>query len=250
MNKSQISSWCSREIEMIMVLMKSVPIIVPVLFVFAVVAMNMLSRINLLSLPWLALNAGILISWLSFLLLDVVVKHYGARAANLLSVLAIIVNLICTLICVVVGRIWQYPVLDTLVGGQWSILLASTTAFLVSTLTNNYTNISIGRKFKHNPDGKTAFATRSFISTFISQIVDNFIFVFLAFVVLPLIPSAFQLHWTIVQCIGCSITCAGLELLSEVIFSPIGYRMLKKWKEQDVGREYLDKYCPKGVLGE
>lgn len=250
MDKSNINKWCSCDWEMLSVLIKSVPVMVPVLFVFAVVAMNMLSRINLLSLPWIALNAGILISWLSFLLLDVVVKHFGAKAANLLSVLAIIVNLICTFICVAMGRILHYQVLDTLIGGQWSILLASTIAFLVSTLTNNYTNISIGRKFKTNPDGKTAFATRSFVSTFISQIVDNFIFVFLAFVVLPLIPSAFQLHWTIAQCIGCSITCATLELLSEVIFSPIGYGMLKKWKEQDVGREYLDKYCSNGVLGE
>ena len=36
-------------------------------FVAAVITMNFLSRITLLNLPWLALNAGILVSWLSFL---------------------------------------------------------------------------------------------------------------------------------------------------------------------------------------
>lgn len=240
----------SNELSELITLLKSIPTFAPLIFIIALVAMNLLSRISLLSLPYLALNAGIMVSWITFLLLDVVVKHYGARAANLLSVLAIMVNLICTMLCVIVGRIWDYPWLDSLVGGQWSILLASTTAFLVSTLTNNYTNISIGRKFKNNPDGKTAFATRSFISTFISQIVDNFIFVFLAFVALPLIPSAFQLHWTLMQCIGCSVTCAGIELFSEIIFSPLGYIILKKWKQEDIGRKYLDKYCPNGVLGE
>ena len=30
------------------------------------------------------------------------------------------------------------------------------------------------------------------------------------------------------------------ELVMEIIFSPIGYRITKRWKEKDVGREYLD----------
>lgn len=235
--------------EMFSVLMKSFPKNVTFLFIFVVVLMNLLSRITLISLPWVALNAGILISWLSFLILDIIVKHYGALAANILSLIAVLVNLICTFFCVILGRIFDYPILDSVVGGQWSILLASTTAFVLSSLTNNYTNIIIGRKFKENPDSKSAFAARSFISTLLSQIVDNFIFVFLAFVVLPLIPSAFQVRWTILQCFGCSIICAFIEMLSEVIFSPIGYKLLKKWKEQNVGYEYLNKYYPNGTLG-
>ena len=66
-------------------LLRSVPTAVTVVFCLAVIVMNFLSRITLVSLPWLALNAGILVSWVAFLFMDVITKHYGAWAGNLLS---------------------------------------------------------------------------------------------------------------------------------------------------------------------
>ncbi len=235
--------WIRREFAMFSALIRSVPGTLTVLFAAAVIAMNFLARITILSLPWLAVNAGILVSWLAFLLMDIVVKHFGARAANLLSILAITANLLCTLVCVVIGRIWNYPALDTVVGGQWSILLASTAAYVVSALTNNYTNVRIGRRFRKNPDGAAAYAARSFVSTFLSQIVDNFLFVFLAFVIFPMIPGALPVRWTVSQCIGASVAGAVLELLTEVIFSPVGFYVLRSWKTHDVGSEYRLRYC-------
>ena len=243
-NTQNNGPWLRREAAMLSALLRSIPGAVTVLFIIAVITMNFLARITLLSLPWLALNAGILVSWLSFLLMDMVAKHFGARAANLLSIVAIAANLLCTLACVVIGRIWNYPELDTVVRGQWSILLASTIAYVISALTNNYTNVYIGSKFRKDPDGAAAYATRSFISTFLSQIVDNFLFVFLAFVVFPLIPGALPVRWSILQCIGCSVACAVLELISEVIFSPFGYMVVKRWKAQNVGHAYIERYAP------
>ena len=239
-------SWMSRESAMLFAMIRSIPKAVTILFILTVITMNFLARITLVSLPWLALNAGILISWLSFLLMDIVAKHYGALTANLLSLIAIAANLLCSLICVVISRIWHYPALDTVVGGQWSILLASTIAYIVSALTNNYTHVAIGNHFRKNPDGVAAYAARSFISTFLSQIVDNFLFVFLAFCVFPYLPGALQVHWSILQCIGASVTCAVLELISEVIFSPIGYAVVKKWKAKGVGQDYLERYGARG----
>ncbi len=235
-------SWLSRESAMLAAMLRSIPRAVTILFILAVITMNFLARITLVSLPWLALNAGILVSWLSFLLMDIVAKHYGARAANLLSLVAIAANLLCSLVCVIVGRIGNYPALDMVVGGQWSILLASTIAYVVSALTNNYTNVAIGSRFRHNPDGVAAYAARSFISTFLSQIVDNFLFVFLAFWVFPFLPGALPVRWSIQQCIGASVACAVFELLTEVIFSPIGYAVLKSWNARGVGKEYLERY--------
>lgn len=232
----------SREFAMLSALIKSIPPAATALFILSVIAMNFLARITLVSLPWLALNAGILVSWLSFLWMDVVVRHYGARAANLLSLVAITANLVCSLICVLISRIWSYPALDMVVGGQWSILLASTIAYVISALTNNYTNVMIGSRFRNNPDGAAAYAARSFVSTFLSQIVDNFLFVFLAFVVFPNLPGALDVRWSIPQCIGASVLCAVLELLSEVIFSPIGYAVGNRWKRRGVGRDYLARY--------
>lgn len=231
-----------RETSQLSAMLKAIPKAVTILFILAVIAMNFLARITLVSLPWLALNAGILISWLSFLLMDIVVKHFGAKAANLLSLIAIAANLLCCLLCVIASRIWDYPELDMVVGGQWSILLASTIAYIVSALTNNYTNVFIGRRFRQNPDGAAAYAVRSFLSTFLSQVVDNFLFVFLAFWVFPYIPSALQVRWTIPQCLAASVLCAVLELVTEVIFAPVGYAVIKRWKEKEVGRDYLEKY--------
>ena len=51
--------------------------------------------------------------------LFIVAKENAAIAEQ-----AIAANLLCSLICVVISRIWHYPGLDMVVGGQWSILLA------------------------------------------------------------------------------------------------------------------------------
>ena len=230
-------------------LLRSVPVAMTLIFIAAVVLMNFLARITLVSLPWLALNAGITVSWMSFLFVDIVTRHFGAKAANMLSILAIFVNLAVCLFCVLLSRVFDYPALDMVVGGQWSILMASTIAYIIAALTNNYTNVFIGRRFfLQNPDGGKAFVVRSYVSTFLSQVVDNFLFVFLAFVVFPNIPGALPVHWTVAQCVGASVLCALFELLSEVVFSPLGYHVAQRWKARNVGQEYLDKYCPNGVL--
>lgn len=234
---------------MVAALLRAVPVGMTLLFILAVVLMNFLARITLVSLPWLALNAGITVSWVSFLFVDIVTRHFGAKAANMLSVVAIAVNLVVCFVCVILSRIFDRPALDMVVGGQWSILLASTIAYLIAALTNNYTNVFLGRRFfRQNPDGKKAFAVRSYVSTFLSQCVDNFLFVFLAFVVFPNLPGALPVHWTVAQCVGASVLCAALELLSEVIFSPLGYHVAQKWKEKNIGEEYLETYCPNGAL--
>ena len=232
----------NKKITQIAVLLRSIPAIVIILFILAVISMNLLANITILSLPWLALNAGLFVSWLSFLLMDIVTKHFGAKAANIMSLIAITVNTLCSIIFWIISKSGIDPKVAQILGGEWSIYLASTIAFIVSALTNNYTNVAIGKWFKKNPDSKEAYATRSFLSTFISQFIDNFLFVFLAFVLLPLIPTALPVKWTIWQCIGCSFTCAILEFLSEAIFTPFGYKVNQRWKEKEVGKEYLEKY--------
>ena len=46
--------------------------------------------------------------------------------------------------------------------------------------------------------------------------------------------------WTLLQCAMCALTGAVAELLMEVLFSPIGYRICRRWRENAVGREYLE----------
>ena len=219
--------------------MRSIPIYVVILFCLSVVGMNLLSSFQLVNLEYLALNAGICVSWFAFLVLDVVTKHFGAKAANFLSILAIMVNMTVGLIFFIISLILKDPSFDIFVFSQWSILLASTVAFIISALSNNYINIFVGKKIKRNPNGRIAFLIRSYVSTLFGQILDNFLFAFLAFYLLPMIPGATQVNWTIQQVIGASIICAFVELASEAVFAPIGYRIVKYWREHNVGEEYI-----------
>lgn len=228
-------------------LMRSIPSIVVALFILSVVAMNLLANKTIVNLEWLALDGGLLVSWLSFLTMDVVTKHFGPKAANKLNVFAIVVNLFCSLIFFLVSIIPtsdDYSSFNSIFGGTWFILLSSTIAFLASGLVNNFLNAGIGAMFKKNPDGKLAFVTRTYVSTLVGQFVDNLIFAILTFMVFaPIFWDGFS--WTFVQCITCAITGALCELLCEVVFSPFGYWLVGKWKKDGVGKEYFDYLAKK-----
>jgi len=80
---------------------------------------------------------------------------------------------------------------------------------------------------------------RTYISTFIGQFLDNFIFSIIVFVFFaPIFWDGFC--WTVLQCSTCALTGALAELLMEIIFSPIGYRITQKWKSEDIGRDYFE----------
>ena len=225
------------------ILLTSIPATVVTLFVVSVVCMNLLANKTLLQLEWIALDGGILISWLSFLCMDIITKHFGPKASTMISVHAAAINLLTCLIFFVASAIPSnandYTTFDSIFGGTWFVLLGSTVAFSSSALINNVLNHLIGKCFRKHPDGKLAYATRTYFSTFIGQFLDNFIFSILVFVLFaPIFWNGFC--WTPLQCATCALTGAIAELIMEVIFSPIGYRITKRWKADNVGRAYFD----------
>ncbi len=227
----------------IRLLLRSIPATVVTLFVVSVICMNLLANKTLLQLDWIALDGGFLISWLSFMCMDIITKHFGPKASNTITVLAAMINLLTCLIFFVASIIpsnaGDYSAFDGIFGGTWFILLGSTIAFLASAVINNTLNWMIGKSFRRNPDGKLAYAMRTYISTFIGQFLDNFIFSIIVFVFLaPIFWDGF--HWTLIQCAMCALTGAVAELIMEIAFSPIGYRITKKWQAESVGIEYLD----------
>ncbi len=231
-------------------LLKSLPITVTVLFIVDTVLMNYLARYTIVNLPWLAVNAAITVSWVSFLILDIVTKRFGPEAANILSVIAAVTNFTCSVVCAIICAVAKNPVLDNVIGGQWSVFTASTIAFIASAVMNNYLNAALAKPFEGNPDGKLAYSVRTFVSTLVSQFTDNFLFLFLAFFIFPYIPTALPVRWTMPQILVCSILCAILELVSEAIFAPIGYHVCKKWKEKKIGNAYITKYYSKELRHE
>lgn len=231
-------------------LMRSIPSIVVALFILSVVTMNLLANKTIVNLEWLALDGGIIVSWLSFLTMDMVTKHFGPKAANQLNIFAIVVNLFCSLIFFLVSLIPtsdDYSGFNTIFGGTWFILLSSTVAFLVSGFLNNALNFTIGKAFRKNPDSGVAFFTRAYVSTFISQFVDNLVFSVLTFMLFaPIFWDGFS--WTFLQCVTCAVTGAICELLCEVIFSPIGFAVSRKWEKDNVGKEYFEYLERKNVI--
>ena len=231
------------EFEKFNILLRSIPATVVTLFVVSVVCMNLLANKTLLQLEWIALDGGILISWLSFLCMDIITKHFGPRASNGISLLAVAINLLTCFIFFVVSIIpsnaGDYSVFNSIFGGTWFILLGSTIAFLASAVVNNSLNWLIGKAFRSNPDSKLAYAARTYISTFIGQFLDNFIFSIIVFVFFaPIFWDGF--HWTVLQCAMCALTGAVAELIMEIAFSPIGYRITLRWQRENIGKEYLD----------
>ena len=240
--KLNLYNWIVKEKEETVILLRNIPATVVSLFVVSVICMNLLANKTLVQTSWIALDGGILISWLSFMCMDIITKYFGPKASNKIAILASAINVLTCLIFFIASSIPSkandYTAFDSIFGGTWFILLGSTIAFLMSAMINNGLNWAIGKTFYNHPDGKLAYAASTYISTFVGQFLDNFIFSIIVFVFFaPIFWNGF--HWTFLQCATCALTGAVAELIMEVLFSPIGYRILMRWKEQNVGEEYL-----------
>lgn len=229
------------------VLLRSVPAMVTTSFILSVVFMNLFAGKELLRTEYLCLNSGLLLSWISFLCMDCICKRFGPKAATKISVLAMGVNVICSIIfwlmSLIPGRWAAYysateastgdlinAGLDSTFAGTWYIVLGSCTAMFLSTLVNSGLNAFIG---KRADNGKfLGFIARSLPSTCIAQFVDNLVF------------SAMVSHvffgWNWKQVVICSFTSMIFELVMEAIFSPVGYRISKKWEKKNIGKSYLE----------
>ena len=235
-------AWLKKEINETKVLLRCIPSIVVTLFVVSVICMNLLANKTLLQVKWIALDGGILVSWLSFMCMDIITKHFGPKASNKISILAAIINLLTCFIffiaSIIPSNASDYTELNSSLGGTWFILLGSTIAFLLSALINNFLNWMITKAFK-NKNSKKSFMVASYVSTFVAQLLDNLIFSVIVFMIFaPLYWDGF--NWTFIQCLMCAVTGATLELIMEVIFSPIGYKIVTKWNKENIGKEYLE----------
>ena len=227
-------------------LVNNVPSIWVAFFFISVVGMNLLANKSIdMKVDWLALDSAFLFSWLSFLTMDVITKRFGPRASSIISVLALIGNLVFALILFIASVIpgtWLCTggnesidkIFDEQYGGTWFIIVGSSAAFLSSAIINNFLNWLIGQCFKGDPNSFCAFALRSYISTAIGQFFDNFVF--------AIIVSYHFFDWSIVKVISASFLKMLAELLFEVIFSPIGYIYLRYMEKNEIGKGYLDLY--------
>ena len=236
-----------QELTELRLLLRAVPGLLLAMFILSVFAMNLLANKSIsINSDYLALDCGFDISWFAFLAMDVIASHFGPKAANELSVIAMLANLAVCFVFFLVSKIpgvWGESyvpgsediinsALDGTFGGTWYVLAGSSLAFITSALVNNFLNFAIGRAFRRHPDGFGAYAARTYFSTAIGQLTDNLVF--------ALVVSHTFFGWTLTQCFVCALTGMAAELLCEVIFSFFGYRVCAKWKRCDLGRDYFD----------
>lgn len=237
-----------REAHELKILLRSIPSPILAMFAASVILMNLLANKSVeLPVSWMALDCGIIVSWVSFLCMDIIVKHFGPKAATEVSIVAVGINLIACAFFFAAGKIpgtWGETyaaadsaaavnaALDNTFSGTWYVLLGSTAAFIVSAVVNNLMNWLVGRTFQKNPDGFGAYAARTYVSTAIGQFADNMVF--------ALAVSHVFFGWTLTQCVACSVTGMIAELICEVIFSPAGFAVCRRWKSENVGRDYFE----------
>lgn len=235
--------WIKCEIEDYRILLRNIPGLVLALFIVSVIMMNLLANKELFTMKYLALDCGFTISWVSFLCMDMLCKRFGGKAAAKVSILAMAFNLaacgVFKLLSYSPGMWGEYyttgmpevnDALNATIGGSWFVVLGSSTAMLCAAITNSVLNITVAKRLHFG--GYKAFAFRSFLSTGIAQMVDNLVF--------ATIVSVNFFGWTWTQVFFCSLTGAAMELLCEVIFSPVGYHVSKSWERDHIGDRYLE----------
>lgn len=232
-----------RELEDYKLLFRNIPSLTITLFFLSVVCANLMANKELLNYKYVALDCGFVFSWIMFLCMDVICKRWGAKASIKVSLLALVVNLsVCIiffLLSLTPGMWGEFYSTDSIqvnnalnktFGGSWYVVFGSATAFIISSIVNALLNDFIGKRV--SSDGFAGFALRSYISTILAQYVDNFIF--------ATIVSKFFFGWSWTQVFVCSGIGAVFELLAEVLFSGIGYKVVRNWEAENVGKEYFD----------
>lgn len=240
---SQKTSFFAREIKEYKLLLRSIPSLTVTIFVLSVVCANLMANKELISFKYCALDCGFVFSWIMFLCMDVICKRWGAKASIKISLLALLINLA---VCGVFAILSKTPgmwgafydtenlevnaALNSTFGGAWYVVFGSALAFIVSSILNALLNTFFAKLTKDK--GFFAFAFRSCTSTLLAQFADNMIF--------AMVVSKIFFGWTWAQVLFCSTIGAFFELLCEVLFSGFGYRVVCKWEEENVGKEYFD----------
>lgn len=255
---AKIKEWIKKDWAETKLLFKGLPAVVMSIYTLMVVLMNILASTELISLTsssglnWFALDAGIFVSWVMFLLGDMIVKRFGAKAAIKVAIFGMLVNLGFCLMVTIIAAIMEafgsglvylgdYVLhgfslkaenFDGGVATAWHIILGSALAFAVASIIDALIHKMIKATFKKNPDGIAAHIASAWGSTAVSQFVDNMIFAFTV--------SIWIFGWSPLAAVMCAVTGMIVELLCQALFTPFGYMIAKKWTKEGIGQEYID----------
>jgi uncharacterized integral membrane protein (TIGR00697 family) len=241
----KLVKWLKKEVVETQVLFRSVPGLTLALYILSTVMMNLLASVALINESWIALDAGIIVAFVGFILNDMIVKRFGAKAAIKVTVLGFVVNLLTasvfTIVAVIANAGGQYFALgDYATLTQWWIIGASAMAFLVSGIIDAGVHRLILKAFKSKPDGFGAHAASALGSTFVGQVIDNMLFGLLFTFPASMIGLWGMTPMTFLALVGFAVTGGIVELVCQALFTPLGFKIAESWRANKVGQEYLD----------
>lgn len=174
-------------------------------------------------------TVGILAFPLTFILTDIINEYFGRRIVRALTIIAIGVNLVLQ---PVVQTAVAVPVISfnpdvsgeemqkayrLVLGPSWPIVIGSMTAFLIG----QFLDIRIFTWLRHLTGGRLLWL-RSQGSTVVSQLIDSFVVIFVAFVIIPWLFSTMT-PWTQAQATSVSLTNYTIKFLEAVALTPLLY---------------------------
>lgn len=190
------------------------------------------------------LTAGVLLWPVVFIMTDIINEYYGPKGVRFLSYLAIV--LIAYAFLMFTAAIGLTPAdfwakdyfngvpdsnkaFSGIFGQSQSIIIASLVAFFISQLLD----VFVFHKIK-KVTGEKKIWLRATVSTLVSQLIDSFVVLFIAFYVAPRLSDQ-QRPWTFGQVMA---TCTGnyiYKFVIAIILTPVIY-LVHAWIEKYLGK--------------
>lgn len=131
--------------------------------------------------PW-SLDAGNLLFPVTYILSDVFSEVYGYKWSRRVTWWAASLNLLFALLVALTNVLpapeyYDPTPFQAALGSSFRIVAASIVSYIIGDLTND----RVFRRMKGDNSTMEGFAWRAFVSSFAGQVVDSFIFVFIAF---------------------------------------------------------------------
>lgn len=262
-------------------LFRSVPAIALALIVVANVLMNILAAKAIIQVPanvptswftvnktgsadyanfWIIQDAGIIVSWIGFLVGDLLVKAFGSKNAIRINIASLGLSLFVSLLLVGVAHVpgtWSPVFSETLntkfshvlaadfagiingslnevIGNVWYVILGSAAATFVGILVNNITHgVLLNKMIKKHGDHYFGYFVAAGASTVFGQVIDNIVF--------ALLVGVNFFGWSLFSVLMCSLLGGLVELVAEMLFTPLTYKISKNWEKNRIGKQWMDE---------
>ena len=176
-------------------------------------------------------TCGILVTPLVFACNDILTECMGKRFAYRIILIGALVNLIWTALCAVTilmpgNNEYIAECYKIILGSTWRITSASIIAYIGGGYLNNLIMANL-----HKKDGERGYYKRAILSTAVGQLVDDYVFMFLAFA--PFGISTIENPWNAIATIPL-ISAIG-ETIIEAVFTPVSKGVCDAVKRYDEG---------------